>query len=227
MQGGTETFYLPALRFNFTRAGNLRLDYGNGHETFAGRRFEIGRMMMDGGVQIMRWLNIGGNAQKGPAIFYDEESPFQGYRRSAGLRIGLQPNARFNSNTSYNFVTFNNQRTGLNAYRVHIVNLRNTYQFTPRFFVRAVTQFDSSRERMLADFLASYELTPGTVIHAGYGSLFGRRTRSRNSIATREQRARSSSKHRTGRASDRRHQAAGARAVAAVGMEERRVVARA
>ena len=173
-QGGTEAFYLPALRFNFTRAGNLRLDYGTGHETYAGRRFDIGRIMIDGGVQIKRWLNIGGNAQKGPAIFYDEESPYQGYRRSAGLRIGLQPSARVNSNTSYSFVTFSNRATGLNAYRVHILNLRNTYQFTPRFFVRAVTQFDSSRKRILADFLASYELTPGTVIHAGYGSLFGR-----------------------------------------------------
>ena len=59
-------------------------------------------------------------------------------------------------------------------YRIHILNLRNTYQFTPRFFMRAVTQFDSSRKRVLADFLASYELSPGTVMHAGYGSLFGR-----------------------------------------------------
>jgi hypothetical protein len=174
VQGGTETFFLPALRFNFTRAGNLRVDYGNGHETFAGRQFNIGRVMIDGGVQITRWLNLGGSTQRGPAIFYDEENPYQGYRRSAGMRIGLQPNSRINSNTSYSFVTFRNAETGENAYRVHILNLRNTYQFTPRFFVRAVTQFDSSRERILADFLASYELTPGTVIHAGYGSLFGR-----------------------------------------------------
>ena len=29
-QGGTELFVLPAIRFNFTRAGFLRMDYGNG-----------------------------------------------------------------------------------------------------------------------------------------------------------------------------------------------------
>jgi hypothetical protein len=174
VQGGTESFYLPAVRFNFTRAGNLRLDYGNGHETFAGRQFDVGRMMVDGGVQIMRWLNIGGSAQRGPAIFYDADAPFQGDRRSASMRIGLQPNSRVNSNTTYSFVTFKNRSTGLNVYRVHIVNLRNTYQFSPRFFLRAVAQFDSSRERVLADFLASYELSPGTVVHAGYGSLLGK-----------------------------------------------------
>jgi hypothetical protein len=57
---------------------------------------------------------------------------------------------------------------------VHIVNMRNTYQFSPRFFVRGVAQFDSSRKRVLTDFLASYELSPGTVVHAGYGSLYGK-----------------------------------------------------
>lgn len=174
VQRGTEAFYIPAVRFNFTRAGNLRLDYGFGHETFAGRRFDIGRIMAEGGVQITRWLNIGGGAQKGPAIFYDPDAPFQGYRRSAGLRIGLQPSSKLNSYTSYSFVTFTDHSTGLNVYRVHIVNLRNTYQFSPRFFLRAVAQFDSSRQRVLGDFLASYELSPGTVVHAGYGSLFGK-----------------------------------------------------
>jgi hypothetical protein len=173
-QGGTETFYLPAIRMNFTRAGFLRLDYGTGHETFAGKQFETGRYGIEGNVQINRWLNIGGNTNRGPAIFYDPVSPFQGDRRSVGVRIGLQPSARLYSNTSYSFVTFDNRSTQLNVYRVHIINMRNTYQFTPRFFVRGVAQFDSSRERVLADFLASYELSPGTVVHAGYGSLYGK-----------------------------------------------------
>ena len=174
VQEGTETFYLPAVRFNFTRAGYLRLDYGNGHETYAGQEFDVGRVMVDGGVQILRWLNLSGGAQKGPGIYYDEDAPFQGRRRTANFRVGLQPHPRVNSNTSYSFVTFHNRGTGEHVYDVHIVNMRNTYQFSPRFFIRAVVQFDSSRERVLGDFLASYELSPGTVVHAGYGSLYGR-----------------------------------------------------
>jgi hypothetical protein len=175
-QGGTEAFYLPALRMSFTRAGYLRLDHGTGHETFVGRRFETGRFSAEGGVQIKRWLNIGANTNSAPAIFYDPVAPFQGDSRSAGVRVGLQPSARLYSNTSYSFVTFKNRSTGLNVYRVHIVNMRNTYQFSPRFFVRGVAQFDSSRKRVLTDFLASYELSPGTVVHAGYGSLYGKET---------------------------------------------------
>jgi hypothetical protein len=130
--------------------------------------------MADGSVQLLRWLNIGASTQEGPAIFYDPDAPHQGDRRSVNFRVGLQPNEKVNSNTSYSFVSFKSRSTGLNVYSVHIVNARNTYQFSPRFFVRAIAQFDSSRERVLADFLASYELSPGTVVHAGYGSLFGK-----------------------------------------------------
>ncbi len=176
VQGGTEASYLSAVRFNLTRDGSLRLDYSRGHETFAGHRFDIGTMTVDGGVQMTRWLELNAATHNGPGIFYDADAPFQGYRRSTSVRVGLQPNAKINSHTSYSYVTFSNRRTGLNVYRVHIVILRNTYQFSPRFFVRAVSQFDSSRERVLTDFLASYELTPGTVVHAGYGSLYGTET---------------------------------------------------
>ena len=36
-------------------------------------------------------------------------------------------------------------------------------------------QYDSSRHRVLTDFLASWELLPGTVAYAGYGSLIEER----------------------------------------------------
>jgi hypothetical protein len=71
-------------------------------------------------------------------------------------------------------VHFERSDTGEKVYDVYIVNLRNTYQFTPQFLMRAIVQYDSSRRRVLGDFLASYELVPGTVVHAGYGSLWER-----------------------------------------------------
>ena len=38
--------------------------------------------------------------------------------------------------------------------------------------MRLLEQFDSSTHRLLTDLLASYEVVPGTVFHAGYGSLY-------------------------------------------------------
>ena len=174
LQGGTELWVIPAIRFNFTRQGYLRLDVMRGHETFAQRRFEIGRYFADGGAQVTRWLFVGGNINAGPAVFYDPAAPFQGTRRSMNARVELQPNANLNHNLSYTFVHFERRETGEKVFDVHIVNLRNTYQFSRQFLLRAITQYDSSRRRVLGDFLASYELVPGTVVHAGYGSLWER-----------------------------------------------------
>jgi hypothetical protein len=58
---------------------------------------------------------------------------------------------------------------------VDIVNSRTTYQFDKHFLIRFLAQFDSSAKRVLTDLLASYELVPGTVFHAGYGSIFEKR----------------------------------------------------
>ena len=172
VQGGTELLVLPALRFNFTRSGYLRVDVGRGHETFAHQRFDIGRVLADGGAQVTNWLNLGGSYNAGPAIFYDPVAPFQGWQRVLGARIGLQPNAKLNHSLNYRFVHFEREATGEKVFDVHVINLRNTYQFTPQFLIRAITNYDSSRRRVLGDFLASYELMPGTVAYAGYGALW-------------------------------------------------------
>jgi hypothetical protein len=39
----------------------------------------------------------------------------------------------------------------------------------------AIVQYDSSQHRVLTDLLGSYELLPGTVAYAGYGSLIEQR----------------------------------------------------
>ena len=140
VQGGSELWVIPAIRFNFTRQGYLRLDVMRGHETFAQQRFEVGRVFADGGAQITRWLSFGGNINNGPAVSYDVVDPFQGTRRSLSARVGLQPNSKLNNNVSYTFVHFERRETQETVYDVHIVNLRNTYQFTPQFFIRAITQ---------------------------------------------------------------------------------------
>jgi hypothetical protein len=145
-----------------------------GHETFADRRFVVGRYLADGGALIKRWLNVGGTFNSGPAVFYHPVDPFQGTRRSINARVGFQPNTKLNHNIGYSFVHFERRATGEKVFDVHVVNLRNTYQFTRQFLLRAITQYDSSRRRVLGDFLASYELVPGTVVHGGYGALWER-----------------------------------------------------
>jgi hypothetical protein len=64
------------------------------------------------------------------------------------------------------------------------VNLRNTYQFNRQFFLRLISQLDTSRRRM-HDVLASYELVPETVVHLGYGAILEGPDRGRYAPAAR------------------------------------------
>ena len=170
LQGGDEALLMSGVRLNFVRQGNLRLDVARGHETFAGHRIATGRIHGDGRAQITRWLNVGGTLERADAVFYDPADPFGGKQFTRSVNLDWQPNARLAHNLSYDFVRFE-RSTGEKVFTVHIVNLRNTYQFTSRFFIRAIAQFDSAKHRVLGDFLASYELMPGTGAHAGYGSI--------------------------------------------------------
>jgi hypothetical protein len=171
VQNGNEYFSLIAIRANFTRQGFLRIDHGWGKEPWLNKRFDNERTLVTGNVQIKRWLGLGGNINRRNATFYDSVNPFQGKMLNTGVSFNLQPNRHFSQTANYNRTRFNRASTGERVYTVNIVNTRTTYQFNKRFLIRALEQFDSSRRRLLTDVLASYEFVPGTVFHAGYGSL--------------------------------------------------------
>jgi len=165
---------LTGLRFRFTRQGNFDLDYGWGREPWANQLFRTDRINSWGNVQLFRWLNLSENFSKGYATYYDQTNPFQGRVLSGSIGVTLQPNQHINLNTQYNGVRFNRASTGEHVYTVHIYYIQGTYQFDRHLRVRAIEEFDSSQHRLLNDLLAIYELVPGTVFYAGYGSLYER-----------------------------------------------------
>lgn len=55
-----------------------------------------------------------------------------------------------------------------------IARARVTYQMNKYLFFRGIVEYNKYRRRMLTDFLASFTYIPGTVAHAGYGSLYER-----------------------------------------------------
>jgi hypothetical protein len=174
--GGNDLIEVFGLRMRFTRQGSLRVDRFEGFETWTGRRFARGAWRGQGSVQLYRWLSFDARHLTGRAVFYDPEQPFQGRVQDSSAGVTLQPTGRLSQALSYRRIAFDRAATGDRVYDLDILFSRTTYQFSRQFFVRSITQFDSSRSRILADLLASYELRPGTVVHAGYGSLLERRT---------------------------------------------------
>jgi len=55
-------------------------------------------------------------------------------------------------------------------YSIH--RLKLTYQLNKYLLFRGITEYNSYREELLTDFLASFTYIPGTVIHLGYGSVY-------------------------------------------------------
>ena len=173
--GGAEYFALVGGQFNFSRQGFLRVQTQRGFEHWEGRRFENDGVNAFGFVQAFRWLSMNGGVFAGRGVFYDRVDPFQGRQRSGNVGVTLQPTGRFSQELGVDRVTFRREATGERVYSVTVINTKTTYQFTRAFSIRGIAQYDSSRARVLTDFLSSYEPTPGTVVYIGYGSLIERR----------------------------------------------------
>jgi hypothetical protein len=173
--GGNELLQVTGVRMQFSRQGSFRFDRFDGFEAWAGQRFDRGRWRMFGGVQLYRWLNLNGQYFVGDAVFYDPDNPYQGFSRDGEFGFTLQPSGRLSQAFDYRHVSFDRASTGKHVYDLDLLYSRTTYQFSRQFFIRGIAQYDSSRYRVLTDFLASYELRPGTVVYAGYGSLIERR----------------------------------------------------
>jgi hypothetical protein len=174
LHGGDPWLGVAGVRLHFTRQGYLRIDTIFGQEPWLGRTFRVSntRLMTEG--QWTRWLNVSGRVTFGKAIFYDEVDPFRGSSRAYSVTATLQPTARLSQSVTYDRVTFDRLEGAGRVFTVDVVNTRTTFQVDPRFSLRGIVQFDGSAHRVLTDFLASWELRPGTVAYAGYGSLIER-----------------------------------------------------
>jgi Domain of unknown function (DUF5916)/Carbohydrate family 9 binding domain-like len=173
--GGKDLLQVTGVRVRFTRQGFFRLDRFDGIENWAHQAFDRGNWRVQGNVQLYRWLHLEGQHMSGKAVFYDPDNPFQGESRDDRFSVTLQPNGRLSQAFSYRYITFDRADNGEHVYDLDLLYSRTTYQFSRQFFLRGIVQYDSSRYRVLTDFLSSYELRPGTVVYVGYGSLIERR----------------------------------------------------
>jgi hypothetical protein len=172
IQGGDEHYLLGGIQANFIRQGFLRMDIGRGTEPWAGREFETERFRIMGSAQIYRWLNFSGQLNAARSIYYDKENPFSGHEKRFYFSSTIQPNDKLSQSISYSRTVFKRASNNDPVFTAYVINSKTTYQFDKHFSLRAIGRYDSSQKRMLLDYLASFELIPGTVAYAGYGLSF-------------------------------------------------------
>ncbi|MCP4220084.1 MAG: carbohydrate binding family 9 domain-containing protein [bacterium] len=150
--------------------GNIFVGYENHKESWVGEEFSQGRFKVNGFIQLTNWLRFYTFMDVGKALYYDPEAPFSGDRFNFYASVRFQPSTRIIQDFEYRYQSFKKASDGEKVYDLNILVSKTTYQFNKYLFFRALVQYDSYREVVLTDLLASYTLKPGTVIHLGYGS---------------------------------------------------------
>ena len=170
-----DRYLCPQIFLYFTKQGYFRFTYVMYNESWVNQTFDKHFIYLNGGVQITKWLNLGGNYRRGDSIYYDMVNPYLGWGKSMGINFTLQPNDKLNQYFEYYYTDFYRKPDDEKIYEVNIINSHTTYQFNKYFFVRAILQYNSYQHNLLTDFLGSCTIIPGTVLHLGYGALYQKR----------------------------------------------------
>jgi hypothetical protein len=173
--GMDDTFRSVGFFAWFFRWGILRMSYQNEKEAWLGQLFNKNYFYSWGNIQLLKWLFVEGEYQYGDKIYYDVQEPFLGSGHYFNFKFILQPNIRTAVNFDFIHDDLYRKTDHQRFYSVDILNLQVNYQFNRYFFIRGALRYDSFQDKLLTDFLASFTLIPGTVLHLGYGSLYEKR----------------------------------------------------
>ncbi|MBN1196555.1 MAG: carbohydrate binding family 9 domain-containing protein [Candidatus Aminicenantes bacterium] len=154
----------------FRQSDYLHFEYVSQKESWLGATYPQHYVRVTGNAQLSRRFSLRAGWRTGEQLYYGPGQPFVGRGGSLALGVTLQPTSHFLAVLDWSRYHLD-APAGEQIYRVNIWNGRATYQFTRHFFVRGILRYDDYEKELLADFLASFTLIPGTVIHLGYGSL--------------------------------------------------------
>ncbi len=167
-----ETVNLFTLRFWLPRSTMFRIDTLFANEVFAGERFGRGGAGFQAQTQITKQVYLSLFFRRTGSIFYDPEEPYQGYGNRVGGYLQYQPMDKLSFILNLSYIDFFRDADNQKIYDYAIIRSRNTFQVNKYLFLRAILEYNSFRDRLTLDTLASFTYIPGTVIYTGYGSAF-------------------------------------------------------
>ena len=164
------------MRFSLTRQGFVRADRVITQEAWQGGEYErrsVADLGQHAGVPLAAAVVL---HQPRVIALLRRGRSVRGTLHSLAARRRWFRSAGGSARTSSTRTTPSIGRTPASAStRSTSLNTRTTYQFTKELAVRAIVRYDSQQDKVLTDFLGSYDLRPGTVVYIGYGSLYQKR----------------------------------------------------
>ncbi|MCK4826301.1 hypothetical protein KA005_61735, partial [bacterium] len=167
-----ETFNLFTLRFQLPRRTQFRVHTIIANEIFENQRFNRSGFGAQANSQLFKQLFINLFFRHTKSICYDPDDPYQGYGSRLGLGITYQPFKKLNSSLAVSYSDFYRESDKDKIYDYTLIRNRTTFQMNKYLFFRGIVEYNTYKEKLSADFLASFTYVPGTVAHIGYGSVF-------------------------------------------------------
>ena len=148
---------------------SLNVSASRGLERFGGIDFWKWNHRVFFGVNTSRRVSFSGRYFGGDQVFFDPAAPYLGRGTSGGVNVTVRPVARLQAEVSFDTSRFVDPRAGdVEVFDVKIVRAFTTYQFTDRFLLRSIVEYNTFSTRLGGNLLLTYRINAGTVFYLGY-----------------------------------------------------------
>ena len=156
------------LNFNFARNFGVNGRVNRDMERYGGIDFFKTRYRVFGRYSTTRY-GVGVGLNRGDEVFYDADNPFLGHETGLYSFISLRPIPRLQSDVNINTSRFTDRRSsGAEVFDVRIFRALSTYQFTERFLMRNISEYNTFDKTLALNLLLTYRVNAGTVFYVGY-----------------------------------------------------------
>ena len=158
------------LGFNarFARNISFNADVREEMERYRGIRFHKRAVSVGGEVNTNRMLVFGGYYRQGDEVKY-QENPYLGKGGSGSFFAAVRPVSRFQSELNLSVSDFIDLRNGADTiFDVKILRNLSTYQFTDRFLLRNIAEYNTFDRTFGMNWLLTYRVNAGTAFYVGY-----------------------------------------------------------
>ncbi len=177
--GPVDEWIVPSLYFELKGQTEIRIDYLNSREKYAGHPFEgISRATVRLDSRFSEAVSGGTRYTFGKSIYRSFSNPEMGFIKEASAYVNLKPSQRLFIQIDLDFERMTHRKKYMDAnpdsnkviYSGYILRTRTTYQFTREWYLRLVVQYNDFRERLDIEPLLTWQLNPFSVFYIGMNS---------------------------------------------------------
>ena len=162
-----DEIYGTGFNVQFARNIQIEANYNRDMERFGDIDFWKTRYSFGADVSTSRRISFGADINTGDQVRF-VDSPFLGSSTGSALNMTLRPFARLQSRVSVDTSRLVDPRTSTEVFDVKIFRGITTYQFTDRFLVRNISEYNTFDKTLAANLLLTYRVNAGTVFFVGY-----------------------------------------------------------